>query len=140
MTIIKGRIRNAWNSKSPFSEYDLILTDRRIIVAHAGYAYDIWVLKPFRGWLNRRQKRRKRIQALTLRTPLDILKSNAKNFEIPYDRIMKVEVRKAYPRCILEILYPDKKRDRFEIPRHQYEEAKTILKSVLDDCIDIFSH
>jgi hypothetical protein len=112
-----------------------VFTDKRVIVAQAGIHH---ILAYGRWWSFFRAKEEKRmVKALRLRTPQEILESDKRNREIPYDRILKVKLKMAPTRCILRIICMNGRKDSFSLPKDRFRRAKEILCKVLKDKVEV---
>ncbi|MBN1367162.1 MAG: hypothetical protein JW967_04480 [Dehalococcoidales bacterium] len=126
--------------------YDLIFTSNRIIAANIKHPGDLPPDVSLRtviigdGW-NRHERMMKRIKLMEARreviqnaAPEELLKNNPRNFAIPYERVVSIEVKRRFLRWqIICRFLDDKKTARkisFNIRKSQVPEARRLAAAV----------
>lgn len=128
MTVVEGSIPNVLSPNRPGSTLLLLFTERRMIVARTGIS---WAIIQGIGTITDAGLGRtsgKVLDMLNTMTPQEILLSHKKNKEIPHYDIFKVKLKNALTICSLKMFYSDGKKDHFEFPKPQYDQAKDLLR------------
>ncbi len=130
MTVVEGIIPNALSTKRLGSTFQLVFTDRRMIVARSGVSWAVMSGFGAVGAGVAMASSKKSLDAMGGLNPQQILESHKKNWEAPYLNITKVHLKKAWTCCHLNVFYTNGKKDYFEFPKPLYDDAKTLLGSL----------
>lgn len=116
------------------SQYDLFFTDSRIIAAVVVSTYDLPPLimsyediKPIRKWKKIRDEMRQKFKNST---PDEILHMHPESFEIHYDKIKEIKLKKGTLKAKLNIkaILDEKIEEKiFPIPKSRFKELETFI-------------
>lgn len=128
--------------KGEYAQYDLFFTNRRIIAAvifsHRTDVPDL-MLEPIAGvqmvlkWRKVREERREQFKG---KTADEILHLHPDSFEIPYESIQSVKLRKGFFRANMEISAVWKgetRKIKLRVPKKKFDEVKRIVNQYLRD-------
>lgn len=127
MTVMEGIIPNVLSPKRLGSTLQLVFTDRRMIVARSGISWAVMSGFGAAGLGVAMASTKKGMDAMQGLDPQQILLSHKKNKEVPYLNISKVHLKKAWTCCAMKVFYANGKKDYFEFPIPQYDDAKVLL-------------
>ncbi|HEC92348.1 MAG TPA: hypothetical protein ENI51_05050 [Candidatus Atribacteria bacterium] len=119
------------------TQYDLFFTNRRIIVATVFSQSDISevtaiaAFQTIANWKKSREKARQRFKG---KTPDEILNLHDDNYEIPYDNIKSVKLKKglANAKLIVEVIWRGNQESVIlKIPKKRIQDIETLLHMYL---------
>lgn len=136
MTVVEGVISGVLSTKRLGSTMQLIFTDRRMIASRTGVSWA--VMSGFGGFgaglaMASSQKKTDSMHGLL---PQQILESHKKNWDVHYFDISKVYLKKAWTCTALTITRTNGKKDSFEFPKPQFEDAKALLGSIFPHSLE----
>jgi len=127
----------------PVFHCNLVFTANRLIVAKKGWfdkqnKQDIaFMIGGLVGYWIATRSDKKQAQKPTLNSVEEILKTDKKNYEIPYSDILKAEMKKLSPLSVpysVEVnVSAEKKKRKFKLKNVKFEEAVDLFRTVLHD-------
>lgn len=136
MTVVEGVIPNVLSTKHLGSTFQLVFTERRLIISRSGVSWAVASGFGAVGAAVAMASSKKSLDAIDRLDPQRILHSRKKNWEAPYVTINKVRLKKAWTCCHLHIFYTDGKKDYFEFSKPLYDDAKTLLGSLFPHSLE----
>ena len=138
MATVRGSLYVTASSRE-LSSYDLLFAEDRVVMARLGPSPELagvagglggaFAGGAASGYARASAEGTKESHgSMTLE---QVLHSDRKNWEVRYDAIRKVLVKKGWIDCELRFVYADGKKDWFKFPKAGYDSAKTILGTTL---------
>jgi hypothetical protein len=115
------------------ARYDVYLTDKRIIAAVVFSTSDlskIYEIAAWQGARNFKKIREQRRQELKGKTPDEILHAHPESFEVPYEKIQSIKLKKGLLSANLEIEAPwegEVRKFNVPVPKSKIDEVKKFL-------------
>jgi len=128
----RKKLRPAFRCHLFFTNTRLIVTKREALKEFAGF-----LVGGFVGYSLAIKSDKKQAEKIKELSPDEILKSDRENYEIPYSKISKVELKKyskmMWPYSAEIWTHTQEKETKFRLKGIKYEEVEQLLNSVLGD-------